>query len=239
MICGVFPVRAAVWALLAWTTVTGWGCSSPEKTLGATAAAILLGAQVPGNEIEQIYYIGVFDPIQQIPETVYRLRVRGQASVFSKTRFASGWVPAPLIDSLTSSVGFGDGGFERRIESVGPIERSKADSVEATTRAKAPPRAEEQSDLSLGRRLVMFGPEGFRTSPAGHRLVLVMGADPNIFFKGIERALLAHGDNAREVSDFDFIQDLLTSNQNLRTDRELVEAFVDDFEAALPHGVER
>ena len=47
---------------------------------------------------------------------------------------------------------------------------------------------EEKSALT-GRRLVMFGPEGFREAPKDHRLVVVMGSDPSAFFGAVDRAL--------------------------------------------------
>src|SRR6185436_10478783 len=45
------------------------------------------------------------------------------------------------------------------------------------------------SSLKPGRRLMMFGPEGFREAPADHRLVIVMGANPKAFFEAIDTAL--------------------------------------------------
>jgi len=35
----------------------------------------------------------------------------------------------------------------------------------------------------------MFGPEGFRESPADHRLVVVMGSSPQAFFQAIDQTL--------------------------------------------------
>src|SRR5437879_5604100 len=84
---------------LLMTTGSLWlsGCASPAGTyaLGAVGATVL-GAQSPNNEIEVIYYLGVFDPQDQLPPTVYRVRVHGQASFISLTKFASGWVRAEL-----------------------------------------------------------------------------------------------------------------------------------------------
>ena len=39
--------------------------------------------------------------MEQVPPSVYRVRVKGQASFLSATKFASGWVPADLVDSLS------------------------------------------------------------------------------------------------------------------------------------------
>lgn len=128
--------------------------------VGATA----LGARTPSNEIEQTYYLGVFDPQEQLPPQLYRVRVHGQASAISSTKFASGWVPAALVDSLGSSVQPGKAGTTGENNGLA-------------------------SQIKTGRRLVMFGPEGFREAPADHRLVVVMGSNPQAFFNSIDTTL--------------------------------------------------
>ena len=145
------------------------GCATPAQTAGlAIAGTTFVGAQTPGDEIEQIYYLGVFDPTEQLPPTVYRVTVRGQASILSGTQFASGWVPARLIDSLSS---------QNNGENNG-------------TRFSQPEGVTDQSvDLKTGRRLMMFGPEGFREAPKDHRLVIVMGANPDAYFEAIDLAV--------------------------------------------------
>lgn len=140
--------------------------------LGVTAGL----AVSPSNEIEQIYYLGTFDPQSQLPPTIYRVRVRGQGSALSNVKFASGWLPAEVVDSLTRKVSFDETG----------VSVSSAQGSEGV--------------LDLHRRLMQFGPEGFREAPANHRLVIVMGADPSNYFNGIERAL-------GEVSKFRSQQD--------------------------------
>ena len=80
------------------------GCghfSERERWMGGLALGTAYLAASPSNEIEQVYYIGIFDPQEQLPPQVYRIRVRGQASAFSRTRFASGWVRAEIADSLS------------------------------------------------------------------------------------------------------------------------------------------
>ena len=86
----------------------------------------------------------------------------------SFVRFGSGWVRAELIDSLNSTVGFDD----------------------VTNRPEIQSAAEKKlAKLKTGRRLMMFGPEGFREAPANHRLVIVMGGSPEAFFKAIDESL--------------------------------------------------
>jgi hypothetical protein len=149
--------------LLACNSTTG-------AIVGGTIGATLIGGYSPTQELEQIYYLGVFDPREQLPEAVYRVTVKGQASLISLMKFGSGWVPADIIDSLGGQVYLaaqpGSGGL-----SITP----------------ADPAA--RSELQTGRRLVLFGPEGFREAPRKHRLVIVMGSSPEEFFKAIDTAL--------------------------------------------------
>lgn len=155
--------------LCAGVAVLPWlaGCAGPcEAVLGLGAATALAG-HYPANEIEQIYYLGVFDPQEQVPPTVYRVRVRGQASVISLMRFASGWVPADLIDSLGGQV------------TLDPNDGSFSVTKDAAL----------TSHLPTSRKLVLFGPEGFREAPKGHRLVIVMGSSPETFFEAIDTSL--------------------------------------------------
>ncbi|MCZ6605537.1 MAG: hypothetical protein O7A03_10390 [Alphaproteobacteria bacterium] len=145
------------------------GCDSLEGNIAlGLVGAVVSGGQSPSSEIRQIYYLGVFDPQDQLPPQVYRVRVNGQSSLISFVNFASGWVPADLIDSLGTKISFNkaSGGID--------IEKSGEG---------------ETASLKAGRRLVMFGREGFREAPAGHRLVVVMGSSPEGFFKAIDSAL--------------------------------------------------
>jgi len=137
--------------------------------------ATLYGARTPVHEIEQIYYLGSFDPQEQLPPSIYRVRVHGQASLISSTKFASGWVPAQVVDSLNTHIGF-------------DVNDRKKPNVNITK------GEEDLSKLETGRRLMQFGPEGFREAPKDHRLVIVMGASPKAFFEGINRALGSVGE---------------------------------------------
>ena len=158
------------------TTILHTGCATTAQdvALGTSLGTGVL-SRTPSNELEQIYYLGSFDPRGQLPPTIYRIRVHGQASAFSNVQFASGWVPAGVIDSLGSSMKFRNGDLE-------------------ITKGNDP------ITLDVHRRLMQFGPEGFREAPANHRLVIVMGADPSKYFQGIETAL-------GQISKFDAKQD--------------------------------
>lgn len=145
-------------------------CGSAEKNLTlAAAGAIGGGTFVPGAQIEQIYYLGVIDPIEQVPEAIYRLRVRGQASAMSNVKFASGWVPSWTVDALSRSAPGANGEKNAWLQ-------------QACTGA-------EGCFQPRGRRLVQFGPESFREVPADWRLVIVMGGDPSAFFQAIDQTL--------------------------------------------------
>jgi hypothetical protein len=161
-------ITLAAW-LIVLMAISATGCNSlPQNIALGAAVTTAVGAVIPGHDIEQVYYLGSFDPQEQVPPALYRVRVRGQASIISWMRFGSGWVPAELIDSLGSS---------------GEI--NKADGQIVFTKAGN----EQLSKLKIGRRLMQFGPEGFREVPKEHRLVIVMGSDPENFFAAMDEAL--------------------------------------------------
>ena len=138
-------------------------CTNTEKAI--TGVATL--AVVPSNEIEQIFYLGVFDPQEQVPQTIYRVRIHGQASALNQMKFGSGWVKSDLVDSLTS---------QQQI--VAQANSLKGDGSQVFN---------EILNTSVQRKLIAFGPEGFRISPKDHRLVVVMGASPDAFFSAVDK----------------------------------------------------
>lgn len=156
-------VNPLTWMALA-AVLALQGCANGPENRALFGGLMLTAGVAPSDDILQTYYLGVFDPTEQIPQTVYRVRVRGQANQFSRTHFASGWVPASLIDTLN-----------------GPDIK------------KIDPSSQEGEKLFGGnyrnRRLVMFGPEGFREAPKDHRLVIVMGSSPQDFFGAVDSAL--------------------------------------------------
>lgn len=161
--------KPALPALLLAGSLALAGCGdATQNIIAGVVGATVVGGYTPSNELEQTYYVGVFDPQEQLPPQMYRLRVHGQASFISTTRFASGWVPAPLVDSLSSNISLDT--------KKGEISFSQANDNEI-------------SALKTGRRLMMFGPEGFREAPANHRLVIVMGSSPEAFFSAIDQTL--------------------------------------------------
>ena len=193
-------------AVLLSATVSS-GCST-EEIIGGTIGATILGGSSPSHEIQQIYYLGAFDPQGQLPPTVYRIRVHGQASFISFVKFASGWVPAPFIDSLTAEAGF---------------KSAKSTSVQIDQGA-----SETLSELTTGRRLMLFGPEGFREAPRNHRLVVVMGSDPSGFFAAIDQAVgeiaqlqaaQRQRDEAKQQSRGELGNDLVRALVHLRDER--------------------
>lgn len=154
------------------------GCGTVASSVSAGVAGVTaVGAHSPNNEIEQIYYLGIFDPQEQVPPSVYRVRVHGQASAISKTRFSSGWVRADLIDSLGTQVTH---------NADGEIEFKRHES------------SDDALKLFSGRRQVVFGPEGFREVPKDHRLVIVMGSSPQDYFQAVDSVL---GEVAQVVAE--------------------------------------
>lgn len=182
------------------------GCSnmlsrSAEHNVAAVAG-LAAGTYIPGANLEQIYYLGVFDPQEQLPPTIYRVRVRGQGSFFNSTRFASGWMPAGVIDSLTSTA---------RFDSTKPNEGVKITKVD-----------DDQIKLT-GRRLVLFGPEGFREAPKDHRLVIAMGSSPEKFFNAVDEALGVVAQVTQGNIDPQFERGLFKELLRIKSERERLE----------------
>ncbi len=93
--------------------------------------------------------------------------MHGQSSLISFGRFASGWVPAEFADALGTSISFN--------KDSGKVELDKTEGL--------------KTSATKGRRLIVFGPEGFRESPGNHRLVIAMGSSPETYFDAINEAL--------------------------------------------------
>ncbi|QOJ01694.1 MAG: hypothetical protein HRU70_14875 [Phycisphaeraceae bacterium] len=165
MKCGrvMFAAVPAVGLCVLATVVPG--CGTPWPYIGGAAGLTAYGGQAPSNEVQQVYYLGIFDPQEQLPPAVYRVTVRGQASALSATRFASGWVPANVVDTLNTT--------------LTPDAKTGAITVNPG----------EHGSIKTGRRLVLFGPEGFREAPKDHRLVIVMGSDPSKYFEAVGTSL--------------------------------------------------
>ncbi|KZN52816.1 hypothetical protein [Pseudoalteromonas luteoviolacea] len=160
-------VRAKLSALFLCYTLGGCGLTPQEAgVVGAIAGggSTYFTTHTVTGEVYQVYYLGVFDPINQISPTFYRITVRGQSNLFSDMKFASGWVPAESIDTLTSKVEMTNQGLN----------------VDANGGAQI---------TSARRKFVLMGPEGVREGPENHRLVIVMGSSPHNFFSAIDSAM--------------------------------------------------
>lgn len=202
------------WILLPLVVSLSTGCNSvPQNAALGAVIGTGVGAIIPAHDIEQVYYLGSFDPQEQIPPALYRVRVRGQASIISWMRFGSGWVPAELIDSLGSSV-----------------EINKADGKIVMTKAGT----DQISKLNIGRRLMQFGPEGFREVPKDHRLVILMGSDPEKFFEAMDGALGAMS-QAKIDQDSRTLNGLLfEAITKVRVEKQLVEAQLEEAKEQFP-----
>lgn len=176
MHAGVLRAAASPHVALLSTTVLCFavgtaGCTPDQVGVGVAAGVIgttVVGARSPANDVQQVYYVGVFDPLEQLPPQMYRVRIHGQASAISAVEFASGWVPAQIADSLNAQL------------IVDPeTKRVKFDTGEG----------EPLAELEVGRRMIHFGPDGFRMAPKDHRLAVVMGSDPSAFFQAVNEVL--------------------------------------------------
>ena len=202
------------WALSLLIASLTTGCNAlPQNIALGAAITTAVGAVVPGHDIEQVYYLGSFDPQEQVPPALYRIRVRGQASIISWMRFGSGWVPAELIDSLGSSV-----------------EINKTDGKIAITKAGG----DQLSKLNIGRRLMQFGPEGFREVPKEHRLVIVMGSDPEKFFQAMDEVLGAVSQAMVDQENNALHRLLFEALTSTQTEKTLVEAQLEAAQDQFP-----
>lgn len=209
-------LRAACGAgALAALAASAPGCgNAPANIALGTVAVAAVGGYSPEQEIEQVYYLGIFDPHEQVePQQVYRLTVHGQASFISRMKFGSGWVPASLIDSLNTSASIG----------------SDSDRPTLQTAGKEP-----LATLKTGRRLVLFGPEGFREAPADYRLVIVMGASPEAFFKAIDTSIGTISQVRREQSNPDVVRQLVQAREQLSTEQQRLSDLSADVTSDLP-----
>lgn len=175
---------------------------NPVQEVGAITA---FGANSPTNEVRQIYYLGVFDPREQVPPTIYRVRVSGQASMISGVRFASGWVPAQIADSLGARFGFDENGN---------ITMTGSDDVAST--------------LLEGRTMMAFGPEGYRKAPKDHRLVIVMGSSPESYFGAVDEALGTIAQTRAANLNLSLSQKLLRAVGELESEERQLNAILND-----------
>lgn len=97
-----FPVSAC-WLLLPIAVSLTTGCNSiPQNVALGAVIGTGVGAIIPAHDIEQVYYLGSFDPQEQVPPALYRVRVRGQASIISwmKRRMGSDTFSEDLMAAL-------------------------------------------------------------------------------------------------------------------------------------------
>lgn len=184
------------------------GCLSTEEGLVVGAAGLTaFGAQSPSHEVQQTYYLGIFDPQEQLEPTVYRVRLIGQASMLNRVNFASGWLPAQAVDNLGTKV---------------EIDKK-------TGRVSVHPNAHggtggDEGGFETGRRLIIFGPEGFRESPGNHRLVIAMGSNPDEYFRMVSEAMAVVADVTQTPEDTEarsqLQQEILTKLRAISLDQD-------------------
>ncbi|WP_139232665.1 hypothetical protein [Duganella sp. CF458] len=199
--------RYGLVCLLFAATLNGCANSTANYSLGV-GGTVALG-HTPTTNIGQTYYLGMFDPREQLPPTIYRIRVQGQASALSTTAFASGWLRADLVDSLSGQI------F---------LDKNQVRTTEEVANRIAP----EGDRGALNRRLIMFGPEGFREAPRNHRLVVVMGSNPESFFSSVDRALgVVAGATQAAGGEPDVSRELWTDAARMREERRAMQTMLD------------
>jgi hypothetical protein len=183
------------------------GCATNWQTATLAGGVTAAGAYAPSHEIEQIYYLGVFDPQEQIPPQIYRVKVHGQASFISLTKFATGWVPAEVADSLN---------IQLEHDENGKLIYMKQD--------------KQQSSFSLqtGRRLVLFGPEGFREAPRNHRLVILMGTNPSKYFGAVKEVLNQAQKNSLQQNNDEISSKILAALTRIEDEKDQLKQLNND-----------
>ena len=81
---------------------------------------------------------------------------------------------------------------------------------------------------------MLFGPEGFREAPEDHRLVIVMGSNPERFFQAIDESLGVISQAKMEQQGSALNRLLLEELARLKKERESLDDLVKDVEADMP-----
>lgn len=180
------------------------GCATVAQRAagGVTTAAAL----TPNADIQQTYYLGSFDPANQLPPAVYRIRVTGQSSIINRTRFASGWYPAAVVDALNGKL---------------TLDNKTGDVTGSGVQDGA-------SGILPGRGMVMFGPEGLREAPRDHRLVVIMGSNPEQVEQAFSGALRSVATVRFGQSGAGLDKQLFTRLTELASEREQLKAIRDE-----------
>lgn len=184
------------------------GCDTAGENIAlGLGVGTLFGARAPTHEIQQTYYLGVFDPQSQLEPTVYRVRLHGQSSFINQTKFASGWLPSAAVDTLGTTITWDDEAGTTKIEGVDQRDSSVA-------------------GFQTGRRMVVFGPEGFREAPANYRLVVAMGTSPEAYFRLANEALAEVASvtqtPSKDAGASRFKDDLLAVREMLARDAQVI-----------------
>jgi hypothetical protein len=126
-----------------------------------------LAAACRSTEVTTTQYLAVFDPQQQVTQELYRVRIHGEAAWYSDTDFATGWVPSGVADLVENS--------------FSPVRNENGGT--GVSYSKSPDGKPPEPITRASRQFYEVGPAGVSTSPQDHRFVVVMGANPDQFFK--------------------------------------------------------
>jgi hypothetical protein len=139
--------------------------------LGVLASVAVLASCA--STVKETFYVGRFDPLTQLPEELYRFRLKGSSGCLSSVRFASGWLPAEMVDPLDTQL------------TISPKGKVGVDAGDENNKAH----------VEAYRTMRLFGPEGFVEVPKDFRLCVIMGSDPGEFFR-MSTALLSAKDTS-------------------------------------------
>lgn len=142
----------------------------------SSSLALLLVACVP-TRVHTEHFLGVFDPSEQVPPELYRIKITGKAQWMSKVKYGSGWVPARQADLL--------------VQDIRPDEQGKFTISGQNSDAVS---------MAVRRRFFEIGPFAVATEPEDGRFVVVMSSDPDYFFKKIGLLTRFGKDDSAEAS---------------------------------------
>src|SRR5262249_33543461 len=117
------------------------------------------------------------------------------------------WVPASVADSLTTKFELADSG---------PVKVSKEDPQNAPV------------SLKTGRRLILFGPEGFREAPRDYRLVIIMGSDPSKYFQTVTQVLEASAKTQGSAANNALVTQILILITSAETQKDDLQRILDE-----------
>jgi len=85
--------------------------------------------------------------------------------------------------------------------------------------------------LQTGRRLILFGPEGFREAPRDYRLVIIMGTDPSKYFQSVSDVMSKVAAGGRTTENSALVTSILLALTKAESDKDDLQRILDGLPA--------